>query len=143
MKILCICSLWRGSNDAAYVKAFAKMGHLVDVIDEHYYINLWNASKKGKLLSVISRNLNDINAFNDKLILQFNSFEPDLVFVYKGQWVKPKTLQYFKNKSCKIINFYPDVSFTAHGSYIQKYLRSFGRSDALFRVTRMLRISPT
>jgi spore maturation protein CgeB len=118
VKILCVCSSWRGANDAAFVKAFTQLGHQVDVIDEHYYINLWNTTKFGKLLSYISRNLNDIDEFNKKVKLQFNSFKPDLVFIYKGQWVQPATIKLFKDKGCKVINFYPDVSFTAHGKFI-------------------------
>lgn len=118
MKILCVCSSWRGSNDAAFVKAFTQLGHQVDVIDEHYFINLWNTTKFGKFLSYVSRNLNDINEFNKKIRLQFNSFKPDLVFIYKGQWVQPETIKLFNDIGCKVINFYPDVSFTAHGKYI-------------------------
>jgi spore maturation protein CgeB len=118
MKILCACSLWRGSNDAAVVKAFSELGHIVDVVDEHYYINLWNINKLGKALGVVSRIFNDIKVYNDKLKLQFDSLKPDLVFVYKGQWVLPETLNYFKKFGCKLVNLYPDVSFTAHGKLI-------------------------
>jgi spore maturation protein CgeB len=122
MKILCIGSQWRGANDNAIFKSLSKLGHLIEVIDEHYYINLLNTTKYGKILSFVSRNLNDINEFNKKIKLQFNSFEPDLVFIYKGQWVHPDTIVYIKNRGCKVVNFYPDVSFTAHGKFIPKCL---------------------
>lgn len=117
MKILCLGSLWRGANDAGFIKAFSQLGHIIDVIDEHYYINLNNQSFIGRLAAWGIRRIAE-KEYNDAVFNRINSFNPDVLFVYKGRWLTPKTLKHAKSKGIKVVNFYPDVSFTAHGSNI-------------------------
>ena len=64
-------------------------------------------------------------------------FKPDLVLVYKGAFVDPKTIKTMQQNS-KVVCFYPDVSFHTHGGLLQKNLplyqnvfttKTFGVSD--------------
>ena len=116
-KILCVGPTWRGSNAGGMFRALSRIGNLISVVDENYYINLSNHEFKVKALDRIFRNWH-IQEFNQAILDEADSFEPDFVLVYKGAFVLPDTLQKLKSKGLKLINFYPDVSFRTHGSLL-------------------------
>jgi spore maturation protein CgeB len=121
MKILCVGPQWRGSNAGALFRAFSRIGHLISVLDENYFINFSNSSKSVKLLDWIFRSWH-IKEFNNAIIRECEIFKPDIVLVYKGAFVLPEMLSRLKRQSVTILNFYPDVSFHTHGNLLQKTL---------------------
>lgn len=116
-KILCVGPMWRGSNAGGMFRALSRVGNLISVIDENYYINLSNKEFKVKAIDKLFRNWH-IKEFNSAILNEANSFEPDFVLVYKGAFVLPETLHHLKKRGLKLINFYPDVSFRTHGSLL-------------------------
>ncbi|MFN3998543.1 glycosyltransferase [Algoriphagus sp.] len=129
--------MWRGSNAGGLFKALSRSGALIEVVDEFYFIPLSASSFLIKSISKILRPLYFVD-FNRQIIQAFDRFLPDFVLVYKGAFVFPSTLDFFKSKGVKIINFYPDVSFHTHGTLLQKTLpkydkifttKSFGAKD--------------
>ncbi len=117
LKILCVGPQWRGSNAGGLFRAFSRVGQVVSVIDENYYINLSNKSFFTKFVDRLLR-ASHISEFNQAILAEAESFQPDVVFVYKGAFVKPETLVQLKSKKILLINFYPDVSFHTHGSLL-------------------------
>ncbi|PZX57807.1 spore maturation protein CgeB [Algoriphagus ratkowskyi] len=137
MKTLCIGPIWRGSNAGGLFKAMARQGVLIEVVDEFYYIPLSPVTLKAKIISKLARKLY-INDYNEAIIDAFNKITPDYVFVYKGAFIYPKTLEFIKNKNIPIFNFYPDVSIHTHGNLLKDSMRlydkifttkSFGKDD--------------
>ncbi len=120
-KILCVGPQWRGSNAGGLFRALSRIGHLISVVDENYFINLSNKELKTKSIDKLFRNWH-IEEFNKAIISEANSLSPDLVLVYKGAFVLPQTLKQLRNKGFYIANFYPDVSFRTHGSLLGETL---------------------
>lgn len=120
-KILCVGPTWRGSNAGGMFRALSRIGNLISVVDENYYINLSNETFKVKAIDKIFRNWH-IQEFNNAILNEANAFEPDFVLVYKGAFVLPQTLLTLKQKGLKLVNFYPDVSFRTHGSLLAQTL---------------------
>ncbi len=114
MRILAIGPLWRGSNAGGLFRALSRNGCLIEVLDEFYFISLLTKTKLTKILERVIRPL-QLNEFNNAIKAKIKLFKPDVVFVYKGAFVYPATLQFAKQNNCKIVLFYPDVSTTAHG----------------------------
>jgi len=124
MKILCVGPLWRGSNAGSLFKALSRNGCLIEVVDEFYFISLRSKQKVNKIISKIIRPF-QIKEFNDDIVTKINLFKPDLVFVYKGSFVLPQTVDFAKEKGCKVAMFFPDVSMTNHGENIAKCLPKY------------------
>lgn len=136
-KILCVGPQWRGSNAGGLFRALSRTGHLIEVVDENYYINLSSASFKVKVTDKLLRSWH-IKEFNSGIIAKANQFNPDILLVYKGAFILPDVLQRLKTKNILALNFYPDVSFHTHGSLLPKTLplyhhifstKSFGIED--------------
>ena len=107
------------------------------MLDEYNYVPLSWSTRGAK---VLRRLLQPLAAH--ELMLEarrlHQQFHPDLLFVFKGQWVRPEIVLYCRSHNTKAVNFYPDVSFLVHGKYIPKTLphydhifttKSFGRDD--------------
>jgi len=121
MKILAVGPLWRGSNAGGLFHAMSRAGCLMEVIDEFYFISLQSKNKRTKIFERLIRPM-QVTEFNNAIKKKITLFMPDVVFVYKGAFVLPQTLQYAKEHNCRLALFYPDVSMAAHGPYIPKAL---------------------
>ena len=119
MKILAVGPLWRGSNAGGLFRALSREGCLIEVIDEFYFISLQTKTKLTKVLERFIRPMQE-DEFNSAIEKKIRVFQPDVLFVYKGVFVKPATLLFARNNNCKLVLFYPDVSMTAHGDNIPK-----------------------
>ncbi|MBX9853838.1 MAG: glycosyltransferase [Cytophagaceae bacterium] len=117
MKILCIGPQWTGSNAGGIFRAFKRIGNLIDIIDENYYINFRNQNLKTKIIDKLFRSWH-IEEFNQAIVTQAKLFNPDIVFIYKGAFVLPSTLKTLKEQKYRLVNFFPDVSFRAHGKLL-------------------------
>lgn len=120
-KILCVGPQWRGSNAGGLFRALARIGQLISVIDENYFINLSNRSLISKAISRVIRPF-QIKEFNKAIISEASSFKPDYVLIYKGAFLLPETIHELKGRNITMVNFYPDVSFHTHGSLLARTL---------------------
>lgn len=59
--------------------------------------------------------LNPLPEINKALISKVESFIPDVILVFKGMEVYPKTLEKFKNHGIKLVNYNPDNPFVFSG----------------------------
>lgn len=117
MRILSIGPLWRGSNAGGLFKALSRKGCLIEVVDEFYFISLQSKNKVTKILERVVRS-RQITEFNDNIKKKIDLFAPEVLLVYKGTFVTPDSLIYAKERNCRLVLFFPDVSTTAHGPYI-------------------------
>lgn len=117
MRILALGPLWRGSNAGGLFRALSREGCLIEVVDEFYFISLQTKTKSTKILERLIRPLQE-SEFNQAIKKKAAVFQPDILLVYKGAFVRPETIAAIKGKNCKAVLFYPDVSMTAHGKNI-------------------------
>lgn len=109
--------MWRGSNAGGLFRAFSREGCPIDVADEFYYVSLRSENRNLKIAERILRPMQETE-FNNSIKKQIDILSPEIVFVFKGTFVRPETLHYARAKGCKLALFYPDVSVTAHGKNI-------------------------
>lgn len=117
MRLLTVGPLWRGSNAGGLFRALSRKGCLIEVVDEFYYISLQTKNKKTKILERLIRPL-QVDEYNNIIVKKINVFRPDVLFVYKGAFVRPSTVEHARRQKCKLVMFFPDVSTKAHGSYL-------------------------
>jgi spore maturation protein CgeB len=117
MKLLCLGPIWRGSNAGGLFKAIARKGNVIQVIDEFYHIALEGSGFSIKATQKLMRPF-QLASYNRQIIRQISTLVPDVLFVYKGAFVKPETISFAKSQGCKAVMFYPDVSMTFHGSLL-------------------------
>ena len=120
-RFLCIGPIWRGSNAGGIFRALSRIGCHLSVIDEFYYIPLFNKAFTTRFLSKIFRSL-FIKEFNKAILDEIKIFRPTILFVYKGAFILPETLREIKKEGIPCVNFYPDVSFHTHGQYLLQTL---------------------
>ncbi|MCW5583869.1 MAG: glycosyltransferase [Gammaproteobacteria bacterium] len=118
-RILCIGEEWRGSNASGLFYALSRIGCTTTVINELAHISLRGSGFLTKAINWGVRST-QIQDFNAHLIKISKSVKPDLVLVYKGSFIEPETIQFWKKFGVPIVNFFPDVSFLAHGKYIPR-----------------------
>jgi spore maturation protein CgeB len=123
-KIVAVGPLWRGSNAGGLFRALSRLGCLIEVVDEFYHISLQTKDLKLKVLERLLWPL-QIKEYNKVICNKVNLFKPQVLFVYKGAFVTPETLQYAKKAGCRLVMFFPDVSTKAHGSYLPKAIPNY------------------
>jgi len=116
-RILCIGEEWRGSNASGLFYALSRIGCITTVVNELAYVSLMGSGFSAKAMNWGIRST-QIRDFNNQLIKIVKSIQPDLVLVYKGAFIAPETIQFWKELGLPVVNFFPDVSFLAHGKYI-------------------------
>ena len=120
-RILCIGEMWLGSNARAFFLALRRLGHSIQLIDEHLYNP---APWRSIPLRIIRKTLRPLLV--RELCLEAKRladiFHPHGVFVFKGNAVHPDLIRFFQARGIPVVNFYPDVSFWAHGPYIPRAL---------------------
>ena len=117
MRILCIGPLWRGSNAGGLFRALSRKGCMIEVVDEFYFVSLQSRNKVTKIMERVVRT-RQVAEFNNNIKNKIDLFSPDVMLVYKGTFVTPDSLIYAKERNCRLVLFFPDVSTTAHGPYI-------------------------
>jgi len=117
MKILAAGPLWRGSNAGGLFRALSRLGCLIEVVDEFYFISLQTKRKRTKVIERLIRPW-QTDEYNNAIKRKITLFKPDVFLVYKGAFVRPETLHFARQHNCRLALFYPDVSMTAHGPNI-------------------------
>lgn len=118
-KISCIGNQWRGSDDGSLFRAFARAGHMIDIIDDKMFIPADVFSNVGKGVRKISLPL-FIADYNKIVLSRIRTFQPDIVCVYKGASLEEETLLEIKALDYPVFCIYPDVSIFDHGKRIPK-----------------------
>jgi spore maturation protein CgeB len=124
LRILAVAEVWEGSNAYAFVRAFRRMGHTVAVVpSENFVPTAW----RRKSLRALRRLLEPVfvREFGEALVAEARHLRPDLFFVFKGRYVTPEAIGAVKALGAVAINFYPDVSFLAHGKHIPRALPAY------------------
>lgn len=119
---------WRGCDPRALAQSLRAMGHtLIEVDAEDYVPWRWNGFISRVFRRLFLRAL--VDDYNRDVLKQAESSEFDFVLVFKGMYLKPETLRVLRVLGKPVYNFYPDVSFEDHGSYIPAALRYY---DCIF-----------
>lgn len=115
---------WWGCDPRALARSFRVLGHNLIEIDAEDYIS-WRWS--GLVARVLRRLFVKVfvNDFNRSVIDQAKASNFDFVLVFKGMYLKEETLNALRLCGKPIYNFYPDVSYTDHGTYIPAALKHY------------------
>ncbi len=128
MRILALSHAWLGANDLSFVSAFRRAGHSVTVVsDDVYYPTGW----KHPALRALRRLIGHLAVadYNAEVVRQAQSLRPDLLFVFKGSFVKAETIEAVRRTGAVAIDFYPDIGFEEHGPEVYAVLK---RCDWVF-----------
>src|SRR3989344_5586554 len=97
MKILLICSSAKGSMAESYLRGFWELNEKAEIVDdEKLYKESTFLARNRYCHRLFWRFL--ASFFQKKLIEKIVSGKPDLVFVFKGAFIKPKTLLKIKKE---------------------------------------------
>ncbi|HEY3402082.1 MAG TPA: glycosyltransferase [Ohtaekwangia sp.] len=124
VKILCIGEEWKGSNASGLFYALSRAGCVTSIVNEQRYISLAAGAFHVRAIHRAIRHF-QVADFNTRLRQITNSFLPDLVLVYKGAFLKKETVLFWREQRIPVVNFFPDVSFMAHGSLIPEVIRFY------------------
>jgi hypothetical protein len=113
--------MWIGSDARAAFMALRRLGHSITVIDEHLYNPAPWRSISMRMVRKVLRSLLVRELFLETKRLA-DVIRPHGVFVFKGNAVHPDLIRFCKSRGVPVVNFYPDVSFLAHGPYIPRAL---------------------
>jgi spore maturation protein CgeB len=79
-----------------------------------------------------------VREYVEALISEAQALKPNLFFVFKGRYVTAEAVKAIRQLGAVAVNFYPDVSFMAHGEYLPRALpvydwvfttKTFGLAD--------------
>jgi spore maturation protein CgeB len=136
-RALVVCDQWLGSDGYAGMKALRRTGWDVQVIPEWEYVPVRWRSRRMKLFGRLMRTAAE-RELRDELVLHAKRLAPEFLLVFKGRFITPGTITTLRAMGVRCYNFYPDVSFRAHGPHLPRVLpeydwifttKSFGLSD--------------
>lgn len=109
LRILASCNIRHGGNDYSFVRAFRRAGHSVLVVPPESFLPRWET----KWLRAMRRLAYPamLAEYNRALTAAAKTFEPDLLFVFKGDSVAAATVEAARAGGAVTINFYPDTGF--------------------------------
>lgn len=115
-KILFIGEQWFGSDARSLAFALRRSGQIVSTVDP---IGFFPHSTK-VLSKILRRILMPVYLleYNQAILLADRQLNPDVVVVFKGASVSPKTLDVLKDRRRLLVQFYPDTSLFAYGRWI-------------------------
>jgi spore maturation protein CgeB len=115
LKILIIGSDYNWSIERIYTRELLKLGHEVKHIPvQNWYYDFYYKSKLHKTLTRLR--LTTIHRKIQKLlIIEVQDQVFDLIWVFKGMEIQPKTLSELKKHTKRLINFNPDNPFIFSG----------------------------
>ncbi len=115
MKILIIGSDYNWSIERIYTRELLKLGHEVKYLPvQNWYYDFYYKSKLHKILTRLG--LTTIHSkIQKRLIIEVQDQVFDLIWVFKGMEIQPKTLLELKKQTKRLINFNPDNPFIFSG----------------------------
>ena len=115
---------WWGSDARALAQAFRCLGHSVIDIDEEDYIS-WRPQGMGsKVMRRLFGRIYTVD-YNQAVLRQASASAFDFILAYKGNSLRPETVQELRRTGKPVYNFYPDVSFQDHGPNIPLSLKFY------------------
>lgn len=136
-RAMVVCDQWLGSDGYAGMNALRRAGWDVHVIPEWEYIPVRWRSRSMKALGRALRSAAE-RELRHEIILQAHRLTPEFLLVFKGRFIMPGTIATLRGMGVRCYNFYPDVSFRAHGPHLPRTLveydwifttKSFGLAD--------------
>ena len=112
---------WPGANAEALYQALKRAGHSLSPVQEGFYFpERWQSVP----LKILRKALEPwmVREMHNYIVRTAEVFKPHLFIAFKGRFVLPETLKKLKASGVKLINWYPDVSFTVHSRYLPKTL---------------------
>lgn len=120
------------------VRALARQGAIVHAVGRDSYVPTPHSRRR--FIRGIYALLNPlfVSQFNQKLCADLRLFRPELLLVYKGASLEPRSLRLAREMGITCFNIYPDVSAFTHGPRIPRCLplyhhifttKSFGVRD--------------
>ena len=136
MRILTVSHSWQGANDYSFVRAFRRAGHSVLVVSDQDFVpnGLRNRGLRLARRVILPLLVDD---YQTALLDAATRFKPDLLFIYKGTYVKAETIARIKRLGTTAINVYPDIGFSSQSPYLEAAMAQY---DAVF-TTKSFRIS--
>ncbi|MGQ0713202.1 MAG: hypothetical protein ACT4PJ_05665, partial [Gemmatimonadaceae bacterium] len=116
-RALVVCDQWLGSDGYGGMKALRRAGWDVHALPEWEYIPSKYRALHMKAAAKLLRPL-AVREYNRELQLQARRLEPEMLLVFKGVWVRGGAVRALQAQGVRCYNYYPDVSFRAHGPYI-------------------------
>ncbi len=135
-KVLFIGDQWFGSDARSLAFAFRRAGKIVSTVDPNLFF-----PRSTKFVSrVLNRLITPlyIGEYNQAILRADTLLNADVVVVFKGWGVSPKTLDVLRHRNRTLVQFYPDTTLYAYGKWIpecvSKYdywftTKSFGIDD--------------
>ncbi|MBE7183292.1 MAG: glycosyltransferase [Methylobacterium mesophilicum] len=121
LRILAVGETRHGTNAHAFIRAFRRSGHSVEVIaDEYYGAPAWTSRRLKALRRAIQPML--VREGTHAIRRAVQDFRPHLLFVFLGSMVTPQAILAAQEAGAVAINFWPDISITAHGKWPQHAL---------------------
>ena len=142
LRILFIGENWYGSNARSCADALRRMGHDVLDIDQQTFFPQVSMFTSRAVRRLIWFRL--VEEFNQFILRQSESFQPDIVLAFKGAEIFAKTLQSLRRQGALLYNYFPDTSAFAHGKWLPQslpeydcvfYTKPFWYSDVTKRMT--------
>jgi glycosyltransferase involved in cell wall biosynthesis len=127
-----------GSNSGSMARALARCGPIVNCVDQGNYLPIPHSRRL--FVRGIYRLLHPLflRQYNDRVAAELRLFRPDLMVVYKGESLEPRSLQLAHELGVTPYNIYPDTSAFAYGARIPRCIplydhvfttKSFGVRD--------------
>ena len=116
-RAIVVCDQWLGSDGYGGMNALRRAGWDVHALPEWEYIPSKYRSFHMKATAKLLRPL-AVREYSRELQLQARRLEPDMLLVFKGVWVEGDAIRALRAQGVRCYNYYPDVSFLAHGPYI-------------------------
>jgi spore maturation protein CgeB len=124
MKILAVSHNWLGANDYSFVRAFRRAGHSVLVVSDQDFVpnGLRNLALRIARRIVLPFLVDD---YQKALIDAAIRFKPEMLFIYKGSYVKAETIAQIKRLGATAVNVYPDIGFSSQSPYLEAAMRQY------------------
>ena len=133
LKILYVGGLFKGSTGLERKEAFEKLGHCIIPFDTDPYVRYGN-----RIAISLTHRLNwgpALWSLNQELIKFARDYEYDLVWVSKGIWIYPNTLEAIGKKDKAILVHYtPDPAIVFHRT--RHFIKSIPIYDVLITSKR-------
>lgn len=127
MRILYLGENWYGSCARACSYALRRLGHEVADIDmQTIYPSLRQLSSR-LMLRLFRGQL--LDEYNQQVIDLANSFNPECLLAFKGQYLRSDTLRYLRQRGVKLYNYFPDRIELYRGTLIEE---AFPEYDCIF-----------
>jgi hypothetical protein len=123
MRILFIGESWYGSNSTACAAALRRHGANVVHIDEQRFIPQVSMFSSRVIRRLLWFRL--VDEFNRAILEAAESFHPDILLAFKGNYILPATLQAVRGRGVRLYNYYPDTSAFSHGPWLAKSLPEY------------------